>query len=152
MFTIMVGNAEFNKKRRGDIKGYVPLTKTWNGSIQIDSNSFNYEIDSLKVNVYRSFIQDCIHSKVKLYVVCSPYFIKSNHIDYSVSIGQEIAKKNNIEFFDYSKDSVFINNSKLFSDIIHLNNSGAIIFSNMLIDTIVKINKKKPTLPNKGCM
>ncbi len=142
MFSIAVGNSEFNKKRTGDIKGYVPLTKIWNGSIQIDSSSSSYEIDSIKINAYKTFIQDCIHAKIKLYIVCSPYFIKSNNIDYSVRIGQEIAKRNDIEFFDYSSDSVFINNSKLFSDISHLNDSGAIIFSNMLINKIQNESKR----------
>jgi hypothetical protein len=141
IFTITVGNAEFNKKRNGDIKGYVPLTKIWNGSIKIDNSSTSYEIDTMKVNAYKTFIQDCINSKVKIYIACSPYYIKSNHSDYSVIIGKEIAKRNNIEFFDYSKDSVFINNSKLFSDNSHLNDSGAIVYSNMLIDRISKLNR-----------
>jgi hypothetical protein len=149
MFTIAVGNAEFNKKRKSDIKGYVPLTKTWNGSIEIYSISSSYEKDRIKVNAYKTFIQDCIHAKVKLYIVCSPYLIKSNNTDYSVSIGQEIAKRNNIEFFDYSTDSVFINKSKLFSDIVHLNDSGAIIFSNMLIDKISKMNQNAPIKTKK---
>ena len=68
---------KFNKKRREDIKGYVPLTKVWNGSIQIDNSSIKYEIDSTKVKLYESFIQDCINSKIELYIICSPYFIKS---------------------------------------------------------------------------
>lgn len=138
MFTIAVGNTEFNKKRRGDIKGYVPLTKIWNGPVQIDSSSSYYKIDSIKVNAYKTFIRDCIHSKVKLYIVCSPYLTKSIHTDYSISLGQEIAKKNNIEFFNFSEDSLFINNSKLFTDDAHLNDSGAIIFSNRLINRIIK--------------
>lgn len=143
MFTIAAGNAEFNKKRKSDIKGYVPITRIWYEPIQIDNSSSCYEIDSIKVNAYKTFIQDCIHSKVKLYIVCSPYFIKSNHTDCSVIIGQEIAKENNIDFFDYSKDSIFMNNSRLFSDIAHLNDSGAIVFSNMLIDKINKIKQIK---------
>ena len=142
IFTIAVGNTEFHKKRRGDIKGYVPLTNIWKDSIQIDHSPSSYEIDSVKVNAYETFIKDCIHSKVKLYIICSPYFIKSNKIDYSVRIGQDIAKRNNIEFFDYSTDSFFINNRKIFADIEHLNNPGAIIFSNMLIDKISKMNQK----------
>jgi hypothetical protein len=138
LFTIAVGNAEFNKKRSGDIKGFIPLTETWNAAIQIDSSSYKYEIDSVKVKAFESFIQDCIQSKVKLYIVCSPYYIKSTHTDYSIVLGREIAQRNNIMFFDYSKDSVFINNSKLFADIGHLNEAGARVFSNMLIDKISK--------------
>ena len=139
MFTIAVGNTEFNKKRRGDIQGYLPLTKVWNGTIQIDSSSTNYEIDSIKVKAYETFIKNCIQSKVKLYIVCSPYFIKKNHSDYSVKLGQEIAKRNNIKFFDYSGDTTFTNNSTLFADIAHLNEKGATVLSNILIDNISNI-------------
>lgn len=140
MLIIAGGNAMFTIKRRKDINGYIPITKIWNGPIQIYDSSIKYEIDNNKVKVYESFIQDCINSKVKLYIVCSPHYIKSNHTDYSIILGREIAKKNNINFFDYSKDYVFINNSNLFADIAHLNDTGAKAFSNMLIDSIIKKN------------
>jgi hypothetical protein len=145
MFTIAVGNTEFNKKRRGDIQGYVPLTKVWNGTIQIDSSWTNYEIDSIKVKAYETFIKNCIQSKVELYIVCSPYYIKFNHSDISVKLGQEIAKRNSIEFFDYSNDTTFTNNSKLFADKAHLNETGAKVFSNLLINSIGKTNESEPT-------
>ena len=150
MFTIAVGNTEFNKNRKADIQGYVPLTKVWNGPIQIDSSSIKYDIDSIKVKAYEIFIQDCVRSKVKLYIVCSPYYIKSNHVDYSVQIGQKIAQKYNIQFFDHSRDSIFLNNIKLFADIGHLNEAGAKVFSNLVIDNICRTNETEPreTLTN----
>lgn len=138
LLIIAGGNAMFSEKKREDINGYMPLTKVWNDSIQNENTPVKYEIDSTKIKVYQLFIQDCINSKVTLYIVCSPYFIKFNHIDYSVNLGEGIAKKYNIPFFDYSKDSIFINNSKLFADPLHLNDEGAKIFSNMLTDTINK--------------
>ena len=49
-------------------------------------------------------------------------------------------------FLDYSKDSLFMNTPKLFADSKHLNNDGAIVFSNILIDDIsiiCKNNKSK---------
>jgi hypothetical protein len=141
MFTIAVGNLGFNKKRKSDNKGYVPLTRIWNEPIRMDTSSGSYKIDSIKVKAYNTFIQDCIQAKIKLYIVCSPYFIKSNHEDYSVLLGKDIAKKNGIEFFDFSIDSVFANSPKLFSDAIHLNESGAKFFSNMLTDSLNQITK-----------
>jgi len=151
LFTIAVGNTEFNKKRRGDFKGYVPLIQTWNGPVQIDSSSTKYVIDSIKIKAYESFIQDCIQSKIKLYIVCSPYYTKFDHPDYSVKLGQEIAEKNNIMFYDYAKDSTFTNNPRYFRDVVHMNETGATIFSNMLIDNISKtnevgVNKMRTTL------
>jgi hypothetical protein len=145
LLTIAIGNAEFNKKRKSDTKGYIPLTRIWNGSIQIDSSSTKYDLDTVKIKAYETFIQDCIHSKIQLYIVCSPYFVKSGHDDHSLLIGKEIAKRNNIMFFDFSKDSTFTSNPKLFSDIYHLNESGAKIFSDKLIDSLNK--STRPHLP-----
>jgi hypothetical protein len=138
LFTILTGNLEFNKKRKSDIKGYVPLSKTLDRPIQIDNSPTKYMIDSLKVKFFESFIKDCIQSNVKLYIVCSPYYIKFSHSDYTINQAKEIAKNNNIPFFDYSNDSVFINNPQLFTDFEHLNDNGAKIFSKMLIDKIHK--------------
>lgn len=154
IFTIAVGNTEFNKKRKVDIKGYVPLNDIWNGPIQIDSSPYIYKIDSNKIKAYESFIEECIHSKTKLYIVCSPYFIKFTHTDYSVKLGREIAQRNNIIFLDYSNDSIFTNNSKMFADVAHLNDSGARVFTNILINDIVRmINIKEisSTLPKTWC-
>lgn len=138
MFTIAIGNIELNKKRRGDIKGYIPLTNRYTGLIETDGSPVKYETDSTKIIIYKAFIQDCIHSKIKLYIVCSPSLIKTRHTDYSILLAQQIAKNNNVPFFDYSTDSRFINSPWLFSDIVHLNNEGARAFSNILIDTILK--------------
>ena len=141
MFTIAVGNADFNKKRKADVKGYVPLFREWDGTIRIDSNLLDYNIDSLKVKAYESFIQNCIKSKVKLYVVCSPTGIDFKMKEESLIIGKEISKRNNIDFIDYSYDPVFINKPKLFADAIHLNDSGAKFFSDILINSINEMKK-----------
>jgi len=136
MLTIAVGNSGVNKKRKSDIQGYVPITKVWNGPIQVDNISSYYQIDSIKVKAYEAFIQDCVQANVALYIVCSPYYIKSDQVDYSIVLGQNIAESYGIKFIDYSKDTIFTNNSALFADIGHLNDNGAEVFSNILIDQI----------------
>jgi hypothetical protein len=143
IFTIAVGNAEFNKKRKSDYKGYVPLTKIWNDSIGIDKSAVKYALDSMKVKVYESFIQDCIHANVKLYIICSPYYVKFRHTDYSITVGKEIAKRYNVPFLDYSTDSIFINNPKYFADKVHLNAEGSEVFSNRVVDEIGKTSEIK---------
>ena len=146
LFTIAIGNAELNKKRRGDISGYVPLTNVWHEPMR-DGNTFkNYDIDSNKVSIYRSFIKDCINAKIKLYIVCSPLFIKPDYVNSSAVLGKKIADENNIEFFDFSKDSTFLNNHEFFADISHLNYNGALVFSNKIIDSILRSAKE-----NKKC-
>jgi hypothetical protein len=141
IFTIAIGNTSYNKTRRVDFKGYVPLKKIWNQSIQIDGSLSNYEIDSIKIKTYETFIQDCIQSNVKLYIVCSPVFVKFPRTQYSIKIGQKIAKEYNIKFYNYTNNPVFIDNPKLFCDVSHLNENGAKQFSSFFLDDLLKINK-----------
>jgi hypothetical protein len=143
IFTIAAGNMEFNKDRSGDIKGYVPLTNEWDQPIVTYNNPPEVNLDSVKVKIFESFIKDCIQSKTKLYIVCSPYFHKSEYYDPSVIKANEIAGKYNIDFFDFSRDTVFTNNGGLFSDVDHLNDKGARIFSEKLIDTITATGKSR---------
>lgn len=140
VLSILIGNMDINKKRRGDIQGYIPLTNKWDKLIQIYNCPLKYDIDSTMVNLYRSFIHDCINSKVKLYIVCSPSFALYNRKDYSILLGQEIAKKNGVQFFDYSNDPFFIKHANLFSDTRHLNDDGAKCFTKFLINKIIKTN------------
>jgi hypothetical protein len=138
ILTIAAGNTEFNKKRSGDFDGYVGLTKGWNEPIKSADNAWTaYIVDSTKIKILEAFIKDCIQAKVKLYIVCSPYFIKKEKMDYSIACGMKIAKKYNIAFYDFSRDSTFLANPKFFADEIHLNDSGAQVFSNLLIDKIL---------------
>jgi hypothetical protein len=136
IFAIAAGNADFNKKRNSDIKGYIPLNKKWNGSARIDSVAGSNEIDSVKVRIYKSFITDCINNNVSLFVVISPYLIVASEPTRSIVTGKEIAKKYNIPFIDMSGDTLFLKSPKLFADIHHLNDTGARVFSNLLIDKI----------------
>ncbi len=144
IFAIAAGNAKFNQKRNFDIKGYIPLEGEWNEPIITDNTQSNYEIDSNKVNVYASFIKDCISSGTRLYIVCSPYFFKTTQTDISFALARNIAGENNIPLFDFSKDTMFTSNSSFFSDMVHLNNKGANFFSNKVIDCILALEKTKP--------
>jgi hypothetical protein len=138
VLSIAIGNTEFNKKRRPDVNGYIPINKKMSDPVEFNEMPVHYEIDSTKLNVYESFIRECQKSNITLIMVCSPYYSKFNEPIYSIAIAKEIARKNNIPFHDYSKDSLFTGNPTLFSDHSHLNDDGALIFSNKLIDEIQK--------------
>lgn len=142
IFTIVAGNAGFNKNREeiNDEDGYVPLTKIWKGRIKTDTSSVKYELDSNKIKFFKSFIRDCINSNIKLYIFLSPQLIKYKFEDSSVVIAQEIATKFNIPFYDFSNDSLFLQNKDLFADPGHLNDNGAKIYSKKVIDKIQQSN------------
>ncbi|TSA57815.1 MAG: hypothetical protein D4R41_05765 [Sediminibacterium sp.] len=137
LFSIAVGNAEFNKQKMKDIDGYVPIDKIYSGSMATTDSLPNYVMDSIKVKTYESFIHDCEKNKIKLVIVCSPYLFKNTNTDNSINLAKAIAIKNKIPFHDFSTDTSFVNHSQLFADSIHLNNGGATIFSNKVIDRIL---------------
>lgn len=142
LFAILAGNLEFNKERSNDFKGYVPLSRVLTGAIRIDTLPVIYEMDSLKIKAYESFIRACIDSRITLYIVCSPYFAKSKYVDCSIEQGQIIADNYNVPFFDFTRDSLVIDNCSLFADYSHLNNDGAKEFSEMIIERIVRNNSE----------
>lgn len=134
LFKIALGNINTNKSE--DIKGYVPLTRLWNEPLRTVDLSINYKLDTNKINYYKAFINDCNKANVKLYIVCSPYFLRLKGSDSSMILAKQIADEANIDFFDFSRDESFLANSKLFDDTVHVNTAGSKIFCNQLIDTL----------------
>lgn len=140
LFQIAVGNAGFNRSRqnRNDDNGYVPLYKTWKGSAIVDVSPEKYELDTVKIRYYKSFIEDCIRSHVKLYIVLSPCFIKYRKGDASVLMGQQIAGEYHIPFYDFTNDPFFLGSPAIYADESHLNDSGAKIYTGKVIDRMLK--------------
>jgi hypothetical protein len=146
VFTISAGNSEFNKKRKGDVKGFVPLNKTWADPIKPDTTLLNEVIDTNKVRTYESFIRNCISANIELFIVCSPKFAKPTHVNNSLVFGKMIAEKYKVHFFDYLRDTALTNNRNLFADVPHLNDSGATIYSNLIADRIKDERRSKDKL------
>jgi hypothetical protein len=139
LFTIAIGNLNLNTMRENIIseEGYLPLKRIWRREISTDTSNKNYVIDRNKVDIFENFIRDCHTSNVKLYIIISPRFLKYEFADCSISIARGIAKKFNIHFFNFSNDPDFLNHPELFADKSHLNDSGAKIYSNKVIDKIL---------------
>ena len=131
------GNSEYFKRRNLEIKGYKPLMKTWDKTIEIRKYE-SYKLDSIKIKIFSSFIGDCIHSGTKVIVVCSPSYLKYLQIDNSISSIKKIAMEQNIQFINYTNDTTFINHSNLFDDPSHLNAKGSELFTRILIGNINK--------------
>ena len=132
LFTISANNSEANRREEQDINGYVPLTNVWNDPLQDDHSFLDDPIDSNKVMVYESFIRDCIHAKVKLYIFCSPLFTKPDYVNNTIQLGKSIAEKYRVKFVDFSTDPAILNRPCLFADIAHLNKNGALVYSNQV--------------------
>lgn len=148
LFTILVGNTEYNKSRDyiNDKNGFIPLNHVWEKSIRT-SFPAKYKIDSTKIRILKSFVQECENNNIKLYICISPRFIKYTEKDLSVEIVHKIANEYNVPFYNFSNDTLFWNHPDLFADQVHLNGEGAEVFSNKVLDKILQ--NKEHTLTNE---
>ena len=139
IFTIAIGNTEGNKTRRNnnDQNGYVPLHRMWHKAVVTDSTVFDYELDTNKVNTFKKFVKDCVDSNIKLYIIVSPRYIKYYSRDISNILCHKIADENKVPFHSFSNDTYFLNHKELFADVGHLNDTGAFIYSNKVVDYLL---------------
>lgn len=135
LFQITAGNLKSNRARinRNDINGYVPLSQVWKGKLVHEKKYNNYKIDPHKVHYFKLFIEDCIHSGVKLYIILSPSFVHFEGSDTSVTIAKELAYLNHIQFIDFSKDKEFLTQPTIYADESHLNDVGAKLYTEKVI-------------------
>jgi hypothetical protein len=136
LFNIMVGNMEFNKTKNKDFQGYVPLEGNW--KIELDSivGIKKYKTDSVKVAQFKKFIALVKAKNIRLYICYSPVYVFSEH-DYSKTLCEKICADEKIPFYDFSRKQDYLSNKEFFSDQIHLNAKGAIIFSRQLSNMII---------------
>jgi hypothetical protein len=136
---IATGNLEYNKQRRPDINGYVPLIKTMK-NVKIDTSKIStYTIDENKTRALKDIISTCQQKNIDLVFVISPYWgIIRDSLGNSML--SELCSVKGVRYLDMSDSPVFINNPEFFADISHLNDKGARVFTAMLINKIWQTN------------
>jgi len=135
ILTIIGGVYGYNSKKKEDLNGFLYYNNVWNKPVKEDSLNDGI-IDTLKVNYYNLFIQDCKKHHIKLYIICSPSYIHFAYKKASLILAEEIAEKNNIPFIDFSNNEFFLSNPELFSNPNHLNTNGAKVFTTLISDSI----------------
>ncbi|MDB5277771.1 MAG: esterase, hydrolase-type domain [Ferruginibacter sp.] len=136
--SIVAGNRESNKAKYSNSNGFIPIEKTFEGELKTFDYTKEKQLDPVKIEVYKSLMQECINRKVELVVICPPYQIHRIGVDASINEGKRLAQQNDIRFLDYSADTSFTNYPALFADFRHLNIRGVEKFSNVIIDTLKK--------------
>lgn len=141
-----------------DQSGYVPLYGKMTPPINKPQTSIKQNRETIKnlidvnlVNALHSFIQTARINNINLFFVASPKIDGIPFNSDSNDLIREIAKNENIPFIDFNSDKNFIGAYELFNDGNHLNNVGAILFSELLSDSIChRINADK--LRYKNCL
>ncbi|MDZ7739352.1 MAG: hypothetical protein U5K32_09895 [Bacteroidales bacterium] len=142
ILTIAAANAGLYDSEEVE-NGYIPLYGEWKEKIDTTTVPDLYNIDSVAVETYRSFLSDCVSSGVEVYVFCSPVFINYAYDDSSVEIGRRIADELGVRFFDLSNERQFISDPCLYWDVYHLNDRGAEHYSALVADIISGDDNRK---------
>jgi hypothetical protein len=131
ILSIGIGNMEINKRRFPENKGYLPLYKEWNREIESVAASQVSDIDSVRLSALKEFINIAKEKNINVVVIYSPIFRKFEK-NLETEICNGICESEHVPFWDFSKDTLFLNNRHLFQDVQHLNHEGAKIFSNII--------------------
>lgn len=136
LLLIAIGNLELGKQYRKGVKGYIPLYGEWKGelrSVKVDP------VDSEKLAALNDFITLVNESGAEVIVVYSPIFMNFNSKDEFNGLSDEFPI-GNVPFWDFTKDTLFLNNSHFFKEEGHLNDRGAQIFSQLLVKKIREVH------------
>jgi hypothetical protein len=110
-----------------------PFTKKSIAGINIDENKQAYLLE---------MIQTCNKLGIQLYLTVAPFYYKTGFIDPSFTIIEALAKKNGAYFINCSNMPIFLQQPTLFYNNENLNNTGATLYTNLLMDTILSIKKR----------
>ena len=148
-------NTKTQAARRQDFEGYIPLNEVLNPEIikikpQYVSQSIMRTksiLDTNMVNALENIISICKEKKIALYIINSPVYHTVNEIQtpaYAVAkISLDIIHRNHVDFLDFSDSPAFVGHPELFADEGHLNEKGAKIFSNMVINSLLSFQEFK---------
>jgi hypothetical protein len=143
LLAIAIGNLELNKKRKDDSSGYIPLYNIIEDTILHNLNPVENYLDTNKVNAVTDIIQYCSKNNIRLVFVQSPLYAKvSNTL--STEYFKKLAKESNVIFWNFSNEPEFVKKPDFFQDMYHMNDKGAIYFSDILIQKIKLLQSCNP--------
>lgn len=138
----MIQNAYTQLGHLSDM-GYEPLYKTIDTSIYKESIWDDIDKDLPLSADYVNTLQDIIkltaEHNVKLAIGISPFYFQhdfSNNKSYSTI--KRIASETGVELLDFSNDPEFTQHPMLFQDDIHLNDTGAAIYTRKVVDLLIE--------------
>lgn len=154
IFSLIMGAIESHKDRKkiDEQNGYIPLYENCYRQLSVDTSYGDKNLDSNKINGFKSFIKDCKNSQVQLFVVFSPILVTYPHQDPSSRVAMSICRENDVPVFSFINDSSFYHTYFFTTDGTHLNDKGARFFTNQVIDSIMKdqqVNISMNVLGNK---
>lgn len=115
-------------------KGYQPLFGKMVDKPQKDSSERVPIVDQDKLDAFEHIVALCRVRKVGLVVVQSPRYRISKRDD----TFDQILTQHGVEYFNYADSPLFMERPDYFKDTVHMNDSGARIFSQLLATLLKK--------------
>ena len=131
---IVNGNIGLIKADETNIKGYIPLYRTMENEKIQPWDLGNIIIDENKIRALKDIISTCKQKNIDLVFVQSPNYWILIQDSYSNGIISDMCSESGIPYINMSADSTFMKRPDYFEDENHLNNEGATVFSNLLIN------------------
>jgi hypothetical protein len=135
-------------------RNFLPVKKS-----EIDSNGFvpyrgrrGFEIDSVEncnqrfnhdpklIEALEEFVKICRAKKIHLIVAISPRFVHYQCEPPGLILLKEEFRKQQIPFYDFSRDQQFVTNPEYMYDEAHLNFEGSLAYTNRIIAILRKQN------------
>ena len=135
LLAIAIGNTEFNKKRKADINGYIPLNNFLGDTNLITMDKRIGEVDTNKLEAFKYIIKYCNDSRIPIVFIQSPMYARVQTLNW-LEFFDKISTSGKINYLDFVNCTVFISNPRFFQDIDHLNNDGATYFSKIVVKGI----------------
>ncbi|MFC1608340.1 hypothetical protein ACFL47_10260 [Candidatus Latescibacterota bacterium] len=120
------------------VNGYIPLdrslTLTEVDSFNLDAEGQNVTrgIDRTKELIFDQFIEDCVRKNIRVVIIRPPVVTLFDSERESFDSIRDLANRHHVPVWDYTDDAAFYGKHHLFADRIHLNHTGAKIFSDMI--------------------
>ncbi len=130
-----ISNITFKKNKKYRNLGFKGQLLTWH-DLDSSVHSLKIELDHNKLIMFNSFVIQCRKTKTNLILVYPPEHIEGQKLIQNrneiTAVLKMKAKLNKLVYLDYSQDSTFLRNKKMFYNAFHLNNRGAYLFTQKL--------------------
>ena len=126
----------YTKIGHNQVKGYEPLYGKID-SLHYGKQVYRFQnikngIDTAAFARLQHCLSLCEQAHVKAIICFSPFYFPYHHEAALIARFQTMANQFHARIYDYSADPLFVKNADLFYDELHLNDSGATLFSKKL--------------------
>lgn len=123
-------------------RGFYPMYGTLNNYMKKKGEGPMVDVDPVKFFLLERLIEETSKRGTKLFFAISPRFfrVKPDNILPIYEPALEFAKKNNISVLNYFFIPGLSNNPQMFVDFVHMNDSGAKHYSNMIVSKILELS------------